>query len=121
MALKCEHTQFDGLVLWLRCGNELETVQIEAAAFVVDEFDSVLTGCQHEQDRLVFYDRIDFLEIIGHAAPAAGAGEFEGAVTLAIDFDDSLDTFKNVTAGLELKEIETVLRDGDVPCEAVPV
>ena len=108
-------------VLWLCCRNELETVQIEAAAFVVDEFDGVFAGSQHEQDWLVVYDWIDFLEIIGHAAPAAGAGEFEGTVILAIDFDDSLDTFKNVTAGLELKEIETVLRDGDVPCEAVPV
>ena len=115
MALKSERIQFDGLILWLRCGDELETVQIEAAAFVVDEFDGVFAGSQHEQDRLVVYDRIDFLEIIGHAAPAAGAGDLATAIILAIDFDDRLDAFKNVTAGLELKEIEAVLRNGDVP------
>ena len=96
-------------------------VQIEAAAFIVDEFDAVFAGCQFEQDGLVVYDRIDFLEIIGLAAPSACTGELEGAVILAIDFDDPMDAFKNVATGLDLKEIEAVLRDGDVPCEAVPV
>ena len=102
-------------MLRFRCGDELEAVQIETAAFVVDEFDGVFAGCQHEQDRLVAYDRIDFLEIIGHAAPTASSGELEGAVILAIDFDDSPDAFKNIAAGFYLKEIEAVLRNGDGP------
>ena len=76
---------------------------------------------QIKKQRLPIGGRIEFLEIVLGRAPAARVREETGADILPIDFHDAADAVDNGATRLELKEIRAILRDSDVPCEAMTV
>ena len=103
-------------------GDELEPVKIQAAAFVVDDFDRVIAFFQIKNRWLLICGRIEFFEIVfAVVAPSARVREEEGAIIFSIDLYDTADAVDDTATCFELKKIRTVLRDGDLPSEAMSI